>query len=69
MTPQDRAAVRKEYATGDVSRSTLAARYGVSTSAIDRAVKGIPRPGGQRWRDLTRHGRPGPLTPPTEVGP
>lgn len=59
MTPQDRAAVRQEYATGDVSRSTLAARYGVSKSAIDRAVRGITRPG-QRWRDLPQHGRPGP---------
>lgn len=69
MSPEDRAAVRQEYATGAVSRTTLAARYNVSTSAIDRAVKGIARPGGQRWRDLPRHGRPGPLAPPTQGEP
>lgn len=64
MTPEQRQEIRDAYATGRVSRSTLAGRYGVSITAIDRAVTGIRRGkgAGQRlWADLPTGGCPKPV--------
>lgn len=58
MTEELRETIRAEYATGRVSRSTLAARYAVSITSVDRAVKGIRRgPAARVWDDLPRTGR------------
>jgi len=57
MTPEERDAIRAAYAGGRVSRSTLAGRYGVSITAVDRAVRGIHRGHGTLWDDLPTGGR------------
>lgn len=43
LSEEQRAQIRAEYQTGNVSQATLAARYGVGARTIFRVVQGIGR--------------------------
>ena len=62
LTPEQVAAVHKEYAEG-ISMSELATKYGVSASAIYQRVKGIE----QRKVERTVWGKPRPEKPKPKI--